>query len=166
MLAVLKILLIVLEVVCAFLPIGVILLQKPRSQGAGMAFGAGVGESLFGAQTGNVLTRTTVVLGIIFLVNALILAKVEGLLHGGSLMESASVATLPVSPAPAAPGAVPPVAPAEGIPAANVELPSAPAPMTPGEAPVVGVPAPVETLPAAEPVVPATPAEPASAPAN
>jgi protein translocase SecG subunit len=39
----------------------------------GMAFGAGVGESLFGAQVGNVLTRITIILGIVFLVNTTLL---------------------------------------------------------------------------------------------
>ncbi|MBM4149213.1 MAG: preprotein translocase subunit SecG [Lentisphaerae bacterium] len=71
---VLRFMLLFIEVVSAFLLVGVILLQKSKQQGAGMMFGAGVGESLFGAQVGNVLTRTTVVLAVIFLVNTTALA--------------------------------------------------------------------------------------------
>ncbi len=70
-------LLVFVEILTCFLLIGVVLLQRSRSGGgAGMAFGAGMGESLFGAQAGNVLTKTTVVLGIVFLVNTTLLAMI------------------------------------------------------------------------------------------
>ncbi len=72
-----RILLIVIEVVVCLLLIGVILLQKSRDSGLGMAFGAGMGESLFGAQAGNVLTRITIILGAIFLVNTTLLAIIQ-----------------------------------------------------------------------------------------
>jgi hypothetical protein len=39
----------------------------------GLAFGAGMGETLFGSQVGNVLTKITVVLSVIFLINTMIL---------------------------------------------------------------------------------------------
>jgi preprotein translocase subunit SecG len=38
-----------------------------------MAFGAGAGESLFGARAGNVLSKATVTLGIVFMANTLVL---------------------------------------------------------------------------------------------
>ena len=41
--------------------------------GPGLAFGAGAGESLFGARAGNVLSKATVVLGIVFLASTLFL---------------------------------------------------------------------------------------------
>ena len=69
----LKALFIVVEVVCCLLLIGLILLQKSKSEGLGLAFGAGAGESLFGARAGNVLSRATVILGIVFLANSLLL---------------------------------------------------------------------------------------------
>ena len=53
--AVLTALLVVVEIVSAVLLIGVILIQKTKSQGMGLAFGSGMGESLFGAQIGNVI---------------------------------------------------------------------------------------------------------------
>ncbi len=69
----LKVLFIIIEVLCCLLLIGLILLQKSKSEGLGMAFGAGVGESLFGARAGNVLSKATVVLGIVFMANTLLL---------------------------------------------------------------------------------------------
>ena len=43
----------------ALLMIFVILMQRPKSEGLGAAFGGGVTENLFGAQTTNVLTKFT-----------------------------------------------------------------------------------------------------------
>ncbi len=67
----LKVLLIVVEVLCCLLITGLVLLQKSKSEGLGMAFGAGAGESLFGARAGNVLSKATVILGIVFMANTL-----------------------------------------------------------------------------------------------
>jgi len=64
---------IIVEVLCCLMLIGLVLLQKSKSEGLGMAFGAGVGESLFGARAGNVLSKATVILGIVFMANTLLL---------------------------------------------------------------------------------------------
>jgi preprotein translocase subunit SecG len=57
----------VLFVVVAGLMILVILMQRPKSEGLGAAFGAGVTENIFGAQTTNVLVKfTTWLAGIFF----------------------------------------------------------------------------------------------------
>lgn len=69
----LKTLFIVIEVLSCLFLIGLILLQKSKSEGLGLAFGAGAGESLFGARAGNVLSKATVVLGIVFLANTILL---------------------------------------------------------------------------------------------
>ena len=69
----LKTLFIVVEVLSCLVLIGLILLQKSKSEGLGLAFGAGAGESLFGARAGNVLSKATVVIGIIFMANTLLL---------------------------------------------------------------------------------------------
>ena len=69
----LKALFIVVEVLSCLLLIGLVLLQKSKSEGLGLAFGAGAGESLFGARAGNVLSRATVILGIVFMANSLLL---------------------------------------------------------------------------------------------
>jgi preprotein translocase subunit SecG len=44
----------------------VILMQRPKSEGLGAAFGGGVTENIFGAQTTNVLTKVTGWLAAIF----------------------------------------------------------------------------------------------------
>lgn len=72
--SVLIIFLLVVEVIVSLLLIGVVLLQKSKGEGFGMALGAGVGESLFGSRAGNVLTRATIMLSSIFLINTLALA--------------------------------------------------------------------------------------------
>ncbi|AKJ63831.1 preprotein translocase subunit SecG [Kiritimatiella glycovorans] len=75
----LRILLIVLEALCSVMLITLILLQKSKGQGLGVAFGGTAGESFFGARAGNVLTKWTVYLAIFFLVNTVVL----GLLFTG-----------------------------------------------------------------------------------
>jgi preprotein translocase subunit SecG len=66
-------LLLIVLVISSLLLIGVILLQRSKSEGLGLAFGASTGESLFGARAGNVLTKITVILGIVFMASALLL---------------------------------------------------------------------------------------------
>jgi preprotein translocase subunit SecG len=46
----------------------IILMQRPKSEGLGAAFGAGVTENIFGAQTTNVLVKFTTWLAGIFFV--------------------------------------------------------------------------------------------------
>ncbi len=79
-------LLYVLEVLVCFLLGGVIMLQKPKDGGLGVSFGGGMGEALFGAQMGNVLTKTTIILGSVFIINTLVLSRLTS--HAGaSVME-------------------------------------------------------------------------------
>ncbi len=57
----------VLFVLVAAVMVLVILMQRPKSEGLGAAFGAGVTENIFGAQTTNVLVKfTTWLAGIFF----------------------------------------------------------------------------------------------------
>ncbi|MGE5208813.1 MAG: preprotein translocase subunit SecG [Alphaproteobacteria bacterium] len=54
-------------VLVAVIMVLVILMQRPKSEGLGAAFGAGVTENIFGAQTTNVLVKfTTWMAGIFF----------------------------------------------------------------------------------------------------
>jgi preprotein translocase subunit SecG len=54
-------------VVVSLLMVLVILMQRPKSEGLGAAFGGGVTENIFGAQTTNVLVKfTTWLAGIFF----------------------------------------------------------------------------------------------------
>lgn len=53
-----------------------VLMQRPRSEGLGAAFGGGMTDNLFGAQTTHVLAKFTTVLGITFFVLTLGLAMI------------------------------------------------------------------------------------------
>jgi protein translocase SecG subunit len=52
----------------AVLMVLVILMQRPKSEGLGAAFGGGVTENIFGAQTTNVLTKITGWLAALFFI--------------------------------------------------------------------------------------------------
>ncbi|HEV2842435.1 MAG TPA: preprotein translocase subunit SecG [Chthoniobacterales bacterium] len=58
----------------AVLMILVILMQRPKSEGLGAAFGGGVTENIFGAQTTNVLTKITSWLAAIFFLLTFVLS--------------------------------------------------------------------------------------------
>jgi preprotein translocase subunit SecG len=66
--------LIVIHVSISLLMVLVVLMQRPRSEGLGAAFGGGMTENLFGAQTTHVLQKFTVWLGVGFFVVTLLLA--------------------------------------------------------------------------------------------
>ena len=138
----LAVLLTFIEVVVCLLLIGLVLIQRSKGEGISSAIGGGMGEAIFGANVGNVVTRTTVVLGGIFLLNTIFLTLTLTNLRGhstGSVMDD--LAKPPVNrEMPAAPG---------GAPAPVLPSPSAPA--TP--APV----APASAAPVTAPAAPATP---------
>lgn len=52
----------------------IILMQRPKNEGLGAAFGSGATDQLFGAQTTNVLQKGTVYLGSLFFVLTITLA--------------------------------------------------------------------------------------------
>ena len=58
--------------VCILLTL-LVLMQKPRSEGLGAAFGGSFTDSIFGAQTSDVLTKGTIWLGVIFMTLTLLL---------------------------------------------------------------------------------------------
>lgn len=66
--------LLVFEALVASLMMFVILMQRPKSEGLGAAFGGGVTENIFGAQTTNVLTTITTWLASIFFLTVLLLS--------------------------------------------------------------------------------------------
>lgn len=104
MISVLTYFLVLVEAIVCFLLISIILVQRTKSQGIGMAFGAGMGETLFGSHIGNVLTKTTIILGVVFLVNTTFLAMLGTRSNSGisSVTDSIPAATAP-APAPMAP---------------------------------------------------------------
>ena len=126
----------VVEVLVCILLAMVVMLQKPKEGGLGGAFGGGMLEASLGADAGNVLIRTTAILGAIFLLNTLVLARLTSTVHSRSLMarEAEPVAetapALPEAPAvpdvPALPEAAPAPAPAPAAPAPAPAAPAAP----------------------------------------
>ena len=133
----------VVEVLVCILLAMVVMLQKPKEGGLGGAFGGGMLEASLGADAGNVLIRTTAILGAIFLLNTLVLARLTSTVHSRSLMAREAEPAAETAPAlPAAPElpAVPEAAPA---------VPAAPAPAAPAAAPVAPAPAPAPAAPAA-----------------
>ncbi|HQF38210.1 MAG TPA: preprotein translocase subunit SecG [Opitutaceae bacterium] len=90
-----------------------VLVQKPRSDsGLGTAMGGGVAEATFGAETGNVLTRSTIVLAVAFFVLGFgaYLGQIYVVKHKDKSVESLPAA--PVSTAPAVPTPAPEAVPA------------------------------------------------------
>ena len=152
-------LLMFVEAVTCLMLIGVILVQRTKSQGLGMAMGGQMGEALFGARMGNVLTRVTVVLGIIFLVNTTLLAYLGATSSSGSVTDGALPAAVPAAAMPAPPSAPPLDVPLDAVPSGDVTpVDAGGAAMAP-----VSASAPVEPIvipPAVEPVT----AEPVTAP--
>jgi len=104
----------IVEVLSAFLLIVVILAQKSKDQGLGMAFGGGMGESLFGSRAGNVLTRMTVILAVVFMLTTMALGFLFAGRSGtdGSVMMKAAAQAPLVPAAPAAATTAPQAAPA------------------------------------------------------
>ncbi len=141
----------VVEVVVCLLLAMVVMLQKPKEGGLGGAIGGGMLEASLGADAGNVLIKTTAVLGAIFLANTLVLARLTSTVHSKSIMAGEAEPTVEQQ-APALPDL--PAAPE--LPASAPELPAS-VPAT--AAPELPVSAPA---PAAAPAAPA----PAEAPAK
>lgn len=66
--------LIAFHVFVCLLMVVVVLMQRPKNEGLGAAFGGGMTENIFGAQTTHVLQKFTVWLGIVFFALTLLLA--------------------------------------------------------------------------------------------
>lgn len=72
-----NLLLVVFVIVCLLMTL-LVLMQRPKQEGLGAAFGGGVTDQVFGARTTNVLQRGTVYLGSLFFILALALAILIG----------------------------------------------------------------------------------------
>lgn len=93
----------VVEVVSCLLLAMVVMIQKPKEGGLGGAIGGGMLEASLGADAGNVLIKTTAILGAIFLANTLILARLTSTVHSKSLMANEAEAAPQVEQASALP---------------------------------------------------------------
>src|SRR5882724_6804421 len=85
-----------------------VLIQLPKKEaGAGLAFGAGATDALFGAGSGNVLTKITKYAATLFFVMAIVLAMLFNIYHN----RSSSVFGGNLGKAPQLPGGLPGAAP-------------------------------------------------------
>lgn len=71
-------LLIIVLVVVSLMMILVVMMQRPKQEGLGAAFGGGMTDQLLGAGTTSFLQKATVVLGILFFVLSLVLGILVG----------------------------------------------------------------------------------------
>ena len=117
--------LLTLHVIVCLLLVLVVLMQLPRSEGLGAAFGGTVTDNIFGAQTTHVLAKFTVWLGVAFFAITLTLAIAYS--HRGTgrtrvqqeLMNAAVPPASATAPAPAV-TAAPAASPGEAaLPAAS-----------------------------------------------
>jgi preprotein translocase subunit SecG len=150
---IIQLLLVVFVLVCLLMTL-LILMQRPKQEGLGAAFGASVTDQVFGARTTNVLQRGTVYLGSMFFILSLALAILIGHQNKQKGL-TREIKPQPVAEKPSAtqPAVVPPAAPEK--PATAPAAPDAPAPAP--------VPEPTPA-PAPEPT-PAPAPEPTPAPA-
>jgi len=159
-----NLLLVIHVIVCLLLAL-VVLMQRPKQEGLGAAFGSGLTDQAFGARTTDVLQKGTVYLGTLFFVITLVLAILIGNRQNidHNMADDSTDDTEEVAPNVPAPedDKEPVTMPESGDkPAAPV----VPAP-TPPAAPEAPTPAPT---PPADPVTPPAPApvEPEAAPAE
>ena len=128
--------LIAFHVLVCVLMVGVVLMQRPKNEGLGAAFGGGMTENIFGAQTTHVLQKFTVWLGIVFFALTLFLAIIYAKRGTGETTIQKELLSQPVPAAatepPAAPAATPTVATTEPavVEAVAVEATEAPAATT------------------------------------
>jgi preprotein translocase subunit SecG len=163
--------LLVIHVLVSLLIILLVLMQRPKNEGLGAAFGGGMTENLFGAQTTNVLQTITRWLGGIFFGLTLMLSwlYVKQTTWRSSVQQRLSApSAVPAAPATALPfttGDVPPIAPSAGTepvkpPPAKAEEEAA-TPPVPGAATTEKPAEPASPVPGGKPQEP-----PASAPAD
>lgn len=119
----------VLFVLVAALMVFVILMQRPKSEGLGAAFGGGVTENIFGAQTTNVLVKfTTWLAGIFFALTFALSVLYAHHSVASSAFRRELMKTQPeqTSPAPAGAQSSPGTTPAQASPAVSPAASAAP----------------------------------------
>src|SRR5438874_1480560 len=120
--------LLAIDMLVAVLMTLVILMQRPKSEGLGAAFGGGVTENIFGAQTTNVLTKFTGWLAGIFFVLTFVLGILyarrsasDSSLHRELMGMPAATPAVSVAPATGLPGSTPAASAANVSPSAAAQ---------------------------------------------
>jgi preprotein translocase subunit SecG len=146
--ALFDLLLVIYVLDCCFMGL-IIMMQRSKQEGLGAAFGGGFTDSIWGAQTSQVLVKATVWAAALFFILSICLARLSAHRasldqHGSSVqmeLEKSAAAT----PAPAKTNAAPVTAPAPSTWAPTKALPMVSPPSAPP------VPAPVPPAPAKAP---------------
>jgi preprotein translocase subunit SecG len=148
-----NLLLVVFVIVCLLMAL-LILMQRPKQEGLGAAFGGGVTDQVFGARTTNVLQRGTVYLGSLFFVLSLTLSiLIAKQTKQKSLLEpEKAIAEESADKGEKAAGEDTPKSLVEELPAEDAPNPTEEVPATPTEAPAP--PAEEPAPPAEEPAPP------------
>ena len=151
-------------ILVALLMVLVILMQRPKSEGLGAAFGGAVTENIFGAQTTNVLVKFTAWLAGIFFTVTFVLsilyarrASAESGLRRELMKQQAPAAQVSPSPATAQPSRSASAAPDSGagvLPAGSITPVASP----PASGAAVGI-VPPASAPIAPPASPAASAK-------
>jgi preprotein translocase subunit SecG len=125
-------------VVLAFL----VLIQLPKKEaGAGLAFGGAATDALFGAGSGNILTKITKYAAGLFFFLAIVLSAMQMRYHGGAqrstsgFLKEVQQPSRPVMPAPSRPVTPAPTASTNTPVAPAAEATNLSAPSTPAAAP-------------------------------
>lgn len=100
--------LVALHVIVCLLLVLVVLMQRPRSEGLGSAFGGGITDNVFGSQTTNVLARFTTWMAIAFFAITLLLSIITAKSNSGKteVQKKLLSAPAPEAVSPALPPAV------------------------------------------------------------
>lgn len=133
------------QIIVTLLLLLVVLMQRPKQEGLGAAFGSAMTDQAFGARTTDILQKATVYLGTIFM----LLAFLMGIMLNRQFKEQASTLATAVEATPVAVPATP-ATPQELLEKLKPAVPATP--LTPAT--------PAETIPA----TPLTPAVPVSTP--
>jgi preprotein translocase subunit SecG len=163
--------LLTIHVIVSLLIVLAVLMQRPKNEGLGAAFGGGMTENLFGAQTTNVLQNFTRWLGALFFILTLVLSYLYVKKTGSHSTTQQLLRAKTEVPAPAVPS-VPALTPGQAAPpgvqleaASPAVAPEAPPPTTPAVPPAGDLPAPTIPPPAAGDVTPVPPGASVPAPA-
>ena len=128
MIVALKVFLYIVSILSSLLLIGIIMIQQNKSGGGLGAVSGGMTEQMFGTSAGNILTKATTWLAVIFLVSTLFLGTVIGRLEKLNTSVAEKLLEEPAAQvAPAAPAA-PADATKEVAPAADATKEATPAP--------------------------------------
>ncbi len=155
-----NLMMVVFFIVCLLMVL-LILMQRPKQEGLGAAFGANVTDQVFGARTTNVLQRGTVYLASAFFFLSLGLATAISFRNKQTTLIEP---TLPAAEAPATPPAPEKSISEEAkeagqpVPAPVTPAPEAPTPV-PAPTPAAETPAPAPAPATETPAQPAAPAE-------